>query len=172
MPEMRPPSSAMSVRHVSAGSASPRTFAISVSRIPSYFRFAGLPARPITMPSHQPCSLAHVMKSLSVLILARTAGSFKRAANAAGPPSRAHTGKNALQPWFMAVYGYWLAVTSSPLARAASIVSRYWPTVPQLSFARIFKWKMCTGIFASSATRIAKRSSFSCSKPSLPMCDV
>src|SRR5207249_173797 len=45
-------------------------------------------------------------ESLSVLIRSRTAGSRSRSANFAGPPSRAQTGKNALHPWFIAVYGY------------------------------------------------------------------
>ena len=56
MPEIVPPSSAMSARQVSAGSASPRSFAIWLSRIPSYFLFCGCVARPSTMPSQPPCS--------------------------------------------------------------------------------------------------------------------
>src|SRR5439155_291600 len=61
----------------------------------------------------------------------------------------------------------WIGVTSGfgDFGQAHAVVVR-------MSRARIFRWKMWTGSFASSATRIAKRSSFSCSNPSLPMCDV
>ncbi len=62
-------------------------------------------ARASAMPVQPPCSSAQVAKSLSVLSRARIAGSFRRSANLAGPPSRIHSGKNAFQPWNIAVYG-------------------------------------------------------------------
>ena len=100
---MLPPSSAISVMQVSIGSSSPRIFAICAIRLPSYCRFFSVRARAITMPSHQPCSLAQVTKSLSFFRRARAAGSFSRSANFCGPPSRIQSGKNALQPWNIAV---------------------------------------------------------------------
>ena len=120
MPLTWPPSSAMMSMQVSMGLASPRSLAMSAIRLPSYWRFFSVRARASAMPVQPPCSSAHVAKSLSALSRARAAGSFSRAANLAGPPSRIHSGKNAFQPWNIAVYGYWLAVTSSPRARAAS----------------------------------------------------
>ncbi|MEZ5417726.1 MAG: hypothetical protein R2708_10315 [Vicinamibacterales bacterium] len=66
---------------VSIGSASPRSFAISAMRLPSYCRFFSVRARARAMPFQPPCSSAHVAKSLSVFSRARAAGSFRRSAN-------------------------------------------------------------------------------------------
>ena len=80
--------------------------AISARLIPSYFSFSRVEARAIVIPSHQPCSFAQAINSGSFLIFSRRDGSLSRSANLSGPPSRIHNGKNELQLWNIAVYGY------------------------------------------------------------------
>ena len=70
---------------VSIGSRSPRSFAISAIRLPSYCLFFSVRARASAMPSQPPCSSAQVAKSLSFFNRARLAGSFSRSANFCRP---------------------------------------------------------------------------------------
>ncbi len=88
---------------VSIGSASPRSLAISAMRLPSVLPVL-LGPRPGHRDAVPPAVLsAQVSKSLSFFNRARLAGSFSRSANFSGPPSRIQSGKNALQPWNIAV---------------------------------------------------------------------
>ena len=95
---MLPRSCAIKSSTASAGSASPRSRAMSATDMPWYFWFAGVRDRASTIPSHHPCSLAQAMKSGSFLMRSRSEGSRSRSANLSGPPSLTQRGKNALQP--------------------------------------------------------------------------
>src|SRR5438270_12227768 len=91
---------------------------ISAIRQPSYFLSSGL-LKPIT--AWLECDGSHVpVRVISATIRPRVTGSRRLASSL--PPSDAHEGKHEFSPFPLAEYGYIVAATSRPEARAESIL--------------------------------------------------
>ena len=135
----------------------PIVLPISVNIIPSYFLRSGFntdtsitPSPPFA-PYHWFSQVVTVGSSMSFRIRSRVAGSFNRPSILSRPPSRTHNGRHASSPLDARLYGYWLAVTSRPRARAASMRWSTSDILPNCGLYAVFRCQISAGIFARSA---------------------
>ena len=104
---------------------------------PSYFFIEGARTSATITPSAPPAPshwFSHSVEgpAMSAFTFARWAGSESRLRRGSRPPSRTHGGRQASRPLEARFQGYWLAATSIPASRAASIFFRISGIRPKL----------------------------------------